>query len=44
MTTQKSLPKEQILEDKLWETAELLRGKIAPSSYKITWVKLLVKL
>ena len=34
MTTQKSLPKEQILEDKLWETAELLRGKIAPSSYK----------
>ena len=34
MTTQKSLPKEQILENKLWETAELLRGKISPSSYK----------
>ena len=34
MTTRKSNTKEQTLEDKLWETAELLRGKIAPSSYK----------
>ena len=34
MTTRKSSTKEQTLEDKLWETAELLRGKIAPSSYK----------
>ena len=34
MTTRKSNTKEQTLEDKLWKTAELLRGKIAPSSYK----------
>ena len=26
--------KEETLEDKLWDTAELLRGKVAPSSYK----------
>lgn len=26
--------KEESLEDKLWDTAELLRGKVAPSSYK----------
>ena len=26
--------KEQTLEDKLWDTAELLRGKISPTSYK----------
>ena len=26
--------KEQSLEDKLWDTAELLRGKVAPSAYK----------
>ena len=25
---------EQSLEDKLWEVAELLRGKVAPSAYK----------
>lgn len=31
----KSKPKkEQSLEDKLWDTAELLRGKVAPSAYK----------
>ena len=34
MVTRKSSPKEQTLEDKLWETAELLRSKVAPSSYK----------
>ena len=26
--------KEQSLEDKLWDTAELLRGKVSPTSYK----------
>jgi len=29
-----STKKEQSFEDKLWNTAELLRGKVAPSSYK----------
>ena len=26
--------KEQSLEDKLWDTAEVLRGKVSPTSYK----------
>ena len=26
--------KEKSLEDKLWDTAELLRGKVSPTSYK----------
>ena len=30
----KKQAKEQTLEDKLWDTAELLRGKISPTSYK----------
>ncbi len=34
MATQKSHNVEQSLENKLWATAELLRGKVAPSSYK----------
>ena len=34
MATQKSHNVEQSLEDKLWHTAELLRGKVTPSSYK----------
>jgi len=27
--------KEKSFEDKLWDTAELLRGKVAPSAYKV---------
>ncbi|MDI1495076.1 MAG: N-6 DNA methylase [Cenarchaeum symbiont of Oopsacas minuta] len=34
MSKRKSNNQNQTLEDKLWETAELLRGKVAPSSYK----------
>ena len=30
----KKQAKEQTLEDKLWDTAELLRGKVSPTSYK----------
>ena len=30
----KSVKKEQTLQDKLWDTAELLRGKVSPTSYK----------
>lgn len=30
----KKLEKETSFEDKLWDTAELLRGKVAPSAYK----------
>ena len=34
MAAKKSTKKEQSFEDKLWDTAELLRGKVAPSAYK----------
>ena len=34
MAAKKSTKKEKSFEDKLWDTAELLRGKVAPSSYK----------
>lgn len=34
MAAKKSTKKEQSFEDKLWDTAELLRGKVAPSTYK----------
>jgi type I restriction enzyme M protein len=34
MAAKKSIKKEQSFEDKLWDTAELLRGKVAPSAYK----------
>ena len=30
----KKQAKEQTLEDKLWDTAELLRGNVSPTSYK----------
>ncbi len=34
MAVKKSTKKEKSFEDKLWDTAELLRGKVAPSNYK----------
>ena len=34
MAAKKSTKVEQSFEDKLWDTAELLRGKVAPSAYK----------
>lgn len=34
MAAKKSTKKEQSFEDKLWDTAELLRGKVTPSAYK----------
>ena len=34
MVEKKSTKKEQSFEDKLYDTAELLRGKVAPSAYK----------
>jgi type I restriction enzyme M protein len=34
MSAKKLINKEQSFEDNLWDTAELLRGKVAPSSYK----------
>ena len=33
-TKKESVRKVQTLEDKLWDTAEILRGKISPTSYK----------
>ena len=33
-TKKESVKKVQTLEDKLWDTAEILRGKISPTSYK----------
>jgi len=34
MAAKKSTEKKQSFENKLWDTAELLRGKVAPSAYK----------
>jgi len=34
MAAKKSTKKEQTLEDKLWDTAEVLRGNVSPTSYK----------
>jgi len=34
MAAKKSSKKEQTLEDKLWDTAEVLRGNVSPTSYK----------
>ena len=34
MAAKKSTKKEKSLEDKLWDTAEVLRGKVSPTSYK----------
>ena len=34
MAAKKSTKVEQSFESKLWDTAELLRGKVAPSAYK----------
>ena len=34
VTKKSSLKKEKSFEDKLWDTAELLHGKVSPSSYK----------
>ena len=34
MAAKKSIKKEQTLEDKLWDTAEVLRGNVSPTSYK----------